>query len=232
MRANTSQNRSVATSFLKGLDLMTVLARRPEGLTMPALVSRLNQPRTSILRMLQTLELYGLAMRSKGIWRSTDRFHEWCSRDTYSEIKRHYHESIRAIAAEVQELVEMGVSEGEGVRFIDWVQADHAVTIDPLKSSLYPLHRTATGKLLLSQRPDLCTKLGDRRLLTEIEQARTKGIAWNYRESDPNIIAVAVWAGPPSTTTPVICIKWPVFRFSETKATKALATIRRVLARL
>ena len=115
---------------------------------------------------------------------------------------------------------------------IDWVQADHAVTIDPLKSSLYPLHRTATGKLLLSQRPDLCTKLGDRRLLTEIEQARTKGIAWNYRESDPNIIAVAVWAGPPSTTTPVICIKWPVFRFSETKAAKALATIRRVLARL
>jgi DNA-binding IclR family transcriptional regulator len=232
MRANTSQNRSVATSFLKGLDLMTVLARRPEGMTMPALVSRLNLPRTSILRMLQTLELYGLAMRSDGVWRSTDRFHEWCSRDTYSEIKHHYHESIRAIAAEVQELVEMGVSEGEGVRFIDWVQADHAVTIDPLKSSLYPLHRTATGKLLLSQRPDLCAKLGDRRLTAEIEQARAKGIAWNYRESDPNIIAVAVWAGPPSTTTPVICIKWPVFRFSETKAARALATIRRVLAKL
>ena len=99
-------------------------------------------------------------------------------------------------------------------------------------SSLYPLHRTATGKLLLSQRPDLAAKLNDRRLQAEIELARTKGIAWNHRESDPNIIAVAVWAGLPSSTTPVICIKWPVFRFSEPKATRALATIRRVLAKL
>ena len=232
MRSTRSQNRSVATSFLKGLDLMTVLARRPEGLAMPTLVARLNLPRTSILRMLQTLELYGLAVRSEGVWRSTDRFHEWCSRDTYSEIKHHYHEAIRAIATEVRELVELGVSEGEGVRFIDWVQADHSLTIDPLKSSLYPLHRTATGKLLLSQRPDLAAKLNDRRLQAEIELARTKGIAWNHRESDPNIIAVAVWAGLPSSTTPVICIKWPVFRFSEPKATRALATIRRVLAKL
>lgn len=232
MRASASQNRSVASSFLKGLDLMTVLARRPEGLAMPALVSRLNLPRTSILRMLQTLEVYGLVMRSDGVWRSTDRFHEWCSRDTYSEIKRHFHESIREIAAEVHELVELGVGEGEGVRFIDWVQADHALTIDPLKSSLYPIHKTATGKLILSQRPDLCAKFTDRKLLAEIEQARAKGIAWNHRESDPNIIAVAVWAGPPSSTTPVVCIKWPLFRYSDAKANRALATIRRVLSRM
>jgi len=232
MGTPTAQNRSVATSFLKGLDLMTVLARRPDGLAMPALVARLSLPRTSILRMLQTLEVYGLVVRHAGVWRATDRFHEWCSRDTYNEIKVHYHDSIRTIAAEVHELVELGVSEGEGVRFIDWVQADHSVTIDPLKSSLYPLHRTATGKLILSQRPDLCTKLTDRRLLAEIEEARTKGVAWNCRESDPNIMAVAVWAGNPSSTTPVVCIKWPVFRFSETKATRALATMRRVLREL
>jgi DNA-binding IclR family transcriptional regulator len=206
MNATTFQNRSVATSFLKGLDLMTILARRPEGLTIPALVGRLKQPRTSVLRMLHTLEMYGLAVRDNGVWRSTERFHEWCNRDMYNELKARYHDSIRAIAAEVQELVELGVGEGDGVRYIDWVQADHALTIDPLKSSLYPLHRTATGKLVLSQRPDLCESVKDRRLITEIEQARQKGIAWNHRESDPNIIAVATWGGPPSTMSPSICI--------------------------
>ncbi len=211
---------------------MTVLARRPDGMAMPALVARLNLPRTSILRMLNTLELYGLAVRSGGLWRSTDRFHEWCSRDTYNEIKVHYHEALRRIAAEVQELVELGVGEGEGVRYIDWVQAEHSVTIDPLKSSLYPLHRTATGKLLLSQRPDLLKKFSDQRLLAEIEQAHLKGVAWNRRESDPNIMALAVWAGVPSTVTPVICIKWPFFRFTDAKARQALAVIRQTVSQL
>jgi DNA-binding IclR family transcriptional regulator len=91
------------------------------------------------------------------------------------------------------------------------------------------MHRTATGKLLLSQRPDLCAGLTDRRLLAEIDEARRTGIAWNRRESDPNITAIATWAGKPSAVTPVICVKWPFFRFTEAKARQALASIRRHL---
>ena len=131
--------------------------------------------------------------------------------------------------------------------------------------ALYPLHCTATGKLLLSQRPDRCTGLTDARLLGEIEEARRTRIAWNRRESDPNIVAVATWVGNPhgfpvwvgawlvhasgrargaplrragqtgkpwgnpSDVTPVICVKWPFFRFTETKARQALESIRRHL---
>lgn len=229
MKAPNLQNRAVATSFLKGLDLITVLARRLDGLTVPAIVTRLRRPRTSILRMLHTLELYGLAVRDKSVWRATDRFHDWCNRNMYQELRVRYHESIRLVAAEVDELVELGVGEGNGVRFIDWVQAEHSVTIDPLKSSLYPLHLTATGKLLLSQRDDLCASLKEPRLLSEIEQARVSGIAWNFRESDTNVIAVAAWAGSASATTPVVCVKWPFFRYSDAKAARALDCIRRVL---
>lgn len=232
MHSNTNQDRAVATSFLKGLDLMTILARRPQGLNIPTIVSRLKLPRTSIVRMLHTLEMYGLAVHEDKTWRSTDRFHEWCNREMYNELKARYHEVIRQVATEVEELVELGIGEGEGVRFIDWVQAQHSVTIDPLKSSLYPIHRTATGKLVLSQRPDLCAHFSDRRLLAEIEQARTTGIAWNRRESDPNITAVATWAAPASPIAPVICIKWPFFRYTEAKAARALTVIRRALARL
>jgi DNA-binding IclR family transcriptional regulator len=232
MRTSDFQDRAIATSLLKALDLMTLLARRKEGMTIPALMGRLKQPRTSILRMLHTLEMYGLAVHDGGVWRSTERFYEWCSRDMYNELKARYHECIRKIAVEVQELVELGVGEGEGVRFIDWVQADHTVTINPLKSSLYPLHRTATGKLLLSQRPDLRERVKEKRLLSEIEEARVKGVAWNCRESDPNVMAVATWAGPASTVTPVICVKWPFFRYNNAKAMRALSAIRRAVAEL
>lgn len=227
-----TQNRMVASSLLKALDLLTLLARNPQGLPMARLRQSLGYPRTSILRMLATIELYGLVARQEDMWRTTELFYDWCNRNTHREIQERYHGALRAIAAEVDELVELGILEGGGVRYIDWVQAPHAITIDPLKSSLYPLVRTASGKLLLSQRPDLCADLDDRRLLEEIAAAKKEGVAWNRRESDRNIMAVATWAAPASPTTPIICIKWPVFRFSYTKARRALGVIRRALAQL
>lgn len=223
------QKREIATSFLKGLDLLTLLARSPAGQNVSQICRRLKFPRTSVLRMLGTLEQFGLVLHQEKTWRTTERFHDWCHRDMYREIKERHHRALHAIAGEVDELVELGIGEGRGVRYIDWVQADHPITIDPLKSALYPLHCTATGKLLLSQRPDLCTGLVDSRLLAEIDEARRSGIAWNRRESDPNIVAVAAWAERPSDVTPVICVKWPFFRFTETKARQALASIRRHL---
>ena len=228
-KPHPKQKREIATSFLKGLDLLTLLARNSAGLTVPEIRQRLKFPRTSVLRMLGTLEQFGLIAQQENVWGTTERFHDWCNRDMYREIKERHHRALHAIAGDLDELVELGLLEGRGVRYIDWVQAVHPITIDPLKSALYPLHRTATGKLLLSQRPDLCAGLTDRRLLAEIDEARRTGIAWNRRESDPNITAVATWAGKPSAVTPVICVKWPFFRFTEAKARKALAAIRRHL---
>ncbi len=226
------QKREIATSLLKGLDLLTLLARSPGGLTVPEVLRRLKLPRTSVLRMLGTLEQFGLIVHQDNLWGTTERFHDWCKRDMYREIKERHHRALHAIAAEVDELVELGIGEGPGVRYIDWVQANHPITIDPLKSALYPLHCTATGKLLFSQRADLCADLTDPRLLAEIAEARRTGIAWNRRESDPNITAVATWVGKPSGVTPVICVKWPFFRFTEAKARQALAAIRRHLGAL
>jgi DNA-binding IclR family transcriptional regulator len=222
--------RRFATSLLKALDLLTALARRPEGQTVPELVAHLRLPRTSILRMLATLEHYGLVAQDGRLWRTTERFYEWGRRETHHELQRRYHRALRAIAARVGELVELGVGEGGGVRYIDWVQADHPITVDPRKSSLYPLHRTATGKLILSQRPDLAAAVRDAHLQAEIAAAGRLGVAWNRQESDPNLVAVATWAAPPGPSAPVICVKWPFFRFTEAAAKRALVWIRRELA--
>lgn len=230
MPSPSVQDRAVASSFLKGLDLMTVLARRPDGMSVPALVARLKQPRTSVLRMLRTLEIYGLAVRSGGVWRSTDRFRDWCSRDMYGEIRAHYREMLQALAGEVGELVVLAVGEGDDVRFIDWIQSAHSVTIESAKAVAWPLEQTAAGKLLLSQRPDLCSRIRDRRLLAEIDEARQEGVGWSRRESDPNVIAMAVWAGSPSSVTPLLCVQWPFFRFSEAKVARAIAAARRIVA--
>lgn len=228
-RRDRARDKQLATSFLKGLDVLTVLARRAEGMSMPELRGCIHQPRTTLLRLLVTLEHYGLVARQNAVWKTTERFHEWCGRDMHQQLKQRYHFVLQKIASSVDELVELGVADGDGVRYIDWVQASHPITIDPHKSSLHPLHKTATGKLILGCRPDLREGLSDPRLLAEIAEARATGVAWNRRESDPNIMAVATWAGPPSGLTPVICVKWPMFRFTDAKAERALACIRSAL---
>ena len=103
------QKREIATSFLKGLDLLTLLARHPAGLTVPEIRQRLKFPRTSVLRMLGTLEQFGLIAHQDNVWGTTDRFHDWCNRDMYREIKERYHRALRAVAAELDELVELGL---------------------------------------------------------------------------------------------------------------------------
>lgn len=226
------QNRAVATSLLKALDLLTVLARRKEGLPVSIIVRKLKSPRTSVLRMLTTLEQYGLTARKGHIWCATEQFYEWSSRATHDEIKHKYESVISAIALEVGELVVLSIGEAGGVRYIDWKQGPHQIAVDPLKSAIYPLHRTAAGKLLLSQQPDLWNRFDDPKLLAEIAEARATGVAINRRESDTNVLGVAIWAAGPSLTTPIICVKWPFFRFTEAKATRAIAVVRRELLKV
>lgn len=231
-KARSPQNRAIASSFLKGLNLMTVLARRPQGLPMAILTRKLNLPRTSVLRMLATLEHYGLAAKVGKMWCATENFHDWTSRETHEELRSRYRPVIRGIAADVDELVELGVAESRSVRYIYWERGRQPATVDPVKAPVVPLHKTASGKLYLSQQPQLAVEFANPRLQHELSSAHQTGVAWNRRESDPNVIAVATWAAKPSAAAPVICIKWPYFRFSEAKAERALTVVRRELARL
>lgn len=211
---------------------MTLIIRRPEGVPVAILMRKLKLPRTSVLRLLATLRQYGFVIKEGHAWRATEQFHNWGARDTDSELVNRYGGVVRAVSAELDELVELAIGEARGVRFIYWEQGSQPIGIDPLKSGMYPLHQTAAGKLLLSQLPDFAQGFINPRLQAEIAEARRTGFAWNRRESDPNIMAIATWVSTPSSITPVICVKWPFFRFTEAKAQKALAIVRRELSQL
>lgn len=222
----------MATSFLKGLDMLTVLARRPEGLPVALIVRKLQLPRTSVLRMLTTLEHYGLVAKKGRQWCATEQFYQWSSRETHEEIKRRYSPLIAAVAAEVGELVELALGEAGGVRYIHWEKPQQAATTRPLNRAVYPLHKTAAGKLLLSQQPALRQTITDRRLLAEIDEAYATGLAWNRRESNPDLAGIATWLAAPSATAPIICVIWPASTFTEAKAQWAMTVIRRELDKL
>lgn len=215
----------LATTLLKGLDLMGCVARHPEGLTMQQLQALSDAPRTTILRLLRTLEHYGFVARREGFYVPAEKFFAWTQRDAYEALRTTYRPLLERISKKVKELVVLGIVEGRKLRHLDFVEWEHQVVVRPGLRERYVLERTAMGKLVLSVRPDLARKLRNPRLRREIEEARQTGIAWNRGESFSGVIAVATWAAAPAPNAPMISVSWPEFRFEEARA---LAVIRHV----
>lgn len=206
--------------------MLSAVALNPRGVPMAELTQALPLPRTTILRILQSFEVYGLVEHAGHEYRVTARFHAWTSPDPFAALRQRMRPRLERLARECQELVVLGVGEGNRLRHLDYVEWEHQVIVRPGLARRYPLQRSAMGKLLLSHRPDLCARLAaDKRLMREIEEARATGHAWNREETEPGIIAVAAWAEPASPLSPMISVSWPTFRFSERKAAQALRAI-------
>jgi len=224
-------NRHLATSLMKGLDVLNVIARHPTGVSIQDATRLLTIPRTSILRILVTLQCYGLVEKAGKTYRTTEQFADWTSHEMHSTLKRRFRSVLKAVSQEMKETAILGILEGSKIRHIDFVEWDHAVRIDPAPTRRHPLETTAMGKLVLSQRPDLSETIKNAKTLKEIEHARKTGIAWNRQEYEAGVFAVATWAASPSGITPMISVSWPIFRYSEAKALEAVKIIRKNLSK-
>jgi len=215
-----------ASSLLKALDVMSVLAINPDGMAMNDLRHALKQPRTSLLRILQTLEYYGLVVQESRLWKVTPQFHRWAAKDPAGRLKERHRKRLEALSAAVQELVVLGVVEGGRLRHLDYVEWEHQLVVRPGLGRRFPLEQSAMGKLYLSQRPDRLKLVESENKRNEIIQAGQDGVAWNREETAPGIIAMAIWAEPASPVAPMVSVSWPRSRFNQTAAEYALEAAR------
>lgn len=218
--------RHLATSLIKGLDILGLIARHPKGLSIQEIGALLPMPRTSILRVLATLEHYGLVERGGKKFRPSAQFHSWVSGDPDRVLREKHHAALESICGATNELTILGVLDGGKLRHVDLVEGKQVIRLDPKLAAAHALETAAMGKLFLSQRVDLAVRIKDPRIKSEVEEAERTGIAWNREESGPGVIAVATWTGKPSPSTPVISVSWPAFRFNEQKAAEAIRIIR------
>jgi len=219
----------ISTSLLKALDVLSLLAGRSEGMTFADLSQAMSQPRSNIVRIANTLTLYGLAVRRGRALTLTPAFYDWSRGRRHSALRAKYRPALEAIAAKTRELVLLGLPEGNGIIHIDYIEADHAVRVAPAPDTRHNLRVNALGKLALSRRPDLIARLRDRKLLAELADIRRDGVAWNREESVQGMIALAHPGVENIPTEPMIAVAWPAFRFSEAKGRAALAAIRAAL---
>lgn len=214
-----------ARTVLKALDLLGLLSAHPEGLRIAEIALALNQPRSNVVRLLETLRGYGFVRAARKKWRLTNAFHEWAAPgDRHQQLRRKYRPVLDTVAAETGELVLLGIHEGGGIVILDYVESDHVVRVAPPETR-HNLRRTAFGKLALSRRPDLWDKIGDGDWPAECGRIRESGVAWNREETVPGMIALAAPGFSNLPAEPMLAVAWPVFRFSESKGRAALRAI-------
>jgi DNA-binding IclR family transcriptional regulator len=226
------QDKSVSTSLIKALDIISYLSGHAEGLRLPELVAGSGLPRSTVIRILQTLQDYGLVEKqSPGRYLLTGRFRALANPDRYAVLRERYRPLLQAISAEVKELVLVGLREGAAIIHIDYLEWDHAIRVAPTPQTRHPWHKHALGKLAMSLQPGILEQTKNRRLRAELEEIQRTGVAWNREESERGMVALATWGLEKSPAEPMIAVAWPSFRFTEAAAAKAVQFIKATMLR-
>lgn len=221
-----------ATSLVKALDLLTLLGGSTGGMAAQQLADAMNLPRSTVMRIINTLVEYGLVARRGRLYGATEAFGLWATQDRHAAFRHRYRRVLEEVAAAVGELVLLGVQDGAGVVHIDYIESDQAVRVAPAPATRHGLRRTAAGKLCLAMRPDLAERWirEDPAFAAELEEIRASGIAWNREESVPGMVALAGYGFSRAPTEPKIVVAWPVHRFSKSAGDQARQALRDALA--
>jgi DNA-binding IclR family transcriptional regulator len=220
-------SRKFATSLFKALDILTLLSSNGARFKIKEIVGALALPRSSVLRMIDSLMHYGLVERDADReYHVTKQFQQWRMGDWNEQQVALLRPMMKRISVEVEELALLGILEGRHIRYVHFEEPHRRVRVAPPMGKRYDLEVTAMGKLLMSQRPDLIPSNCSAKLKKEIEEARRNNFAWNIRESEPDVITWATWAGTPSTLTHLLVVAWPDFRYAPESLAKAKAIIK------
>jgi DNA-binding IclR family transcriptional regulator len=220
-----------ATSLIKALDLLTIIGASSTPMTTADLSLAMNAPRSTVVRILNTLLEYGLVEKQNGCFSATENFHQWTQSNRHDQFRKRYRKVLTHVARHTGELVLLGIQDGAAVVHIDYIESDKAVRVAPAPHTRHTLRQNALGKLVLARRPDLAARWirKDSAFGDELEIVRRTGVAWNREESVPGMIAMASYGFNRNSTEPMISVAWPVHRFSEAHARSALASIHAAL---
>lgn len=216
-----------ATSLIKALDLLTLLGSSNQSYTVQDLADAMNQPRSTVVRVLNTLVEYGLIAREGRRYYCAEAFSHWATTDRYTAHRIRYRPVLEAVAKATGELVLLGTLEGAGIVHIDYIESDQAVRVAPAPVTRHNIRRNALGKLFLADRADLAERWIEEEadFADELQTVRATGVAWNHEESVQGMVAMACHGFSESPVEPKIAIAWPVHRFTEAKGREAQAAI-------
>jgi DNA-binding IclR family transcriptional regulator len=193
------------------MEMLFVLEKRPDGATIRDFVESLRMPRTTVYRILNTLQRHDVVSRSsQGAYRLGPRLLGLAARsigngqgfDLAALAKPH----LESLSAETGESSKISVIDGEDLMVIAAASGKREYALTVVPGQRLPLHAGAAGKTLLAYLPEnevdrrLLQTLGrytprtltdSRRLRRELASIRRQGWAQDKGEYSPSIHAFA-----------------------------------------
>lgn len=144
-------SRNFIEALAKGFVLLEVLGRSSDGLTLPELTSSLKMVKSSVFRLLYTLEQLGYVTRSGPHYRLGLKcilLGEFALGQTnLSQIARPYLERIRD---EFKETANLAIIDGDAVLYLEVLESPHPLRAVVRPGHRSPLHTSALGKCLIA----------------------------------------------------------------------------------
>jgi DNA-binding IclR family transcriptional regulator len=223
------------------MEVLGLLERRPNGATIRELVEVLHQPRTTVYRILNTLQAHGMVRRSvAGSYALGPRLLALAARavgdgqdyDLAALAQPH----LERLSEATGEGSKVSVLDGDAILVVAAVQGvrDYALTVVP--GQRLPLHAGAAGKVLLAHLPKselaallekplagytVRTFTDPKRLAAELARIRRQGWAQDKGEYAPSIRAFAAPI-PDRTGRVVAALSVPYLAGADTGRTEKI----------
>ena len=194
-------------SVVRTVEILRALGDAGEDLTLADLAERTGLPRSTIHRIVQTLQGAHFVAKGTGAGglRLGPEFGRLAvnSRQALTPTMRPF---LERLAIEISEGTSLTILEGLNVRFLDQAIVGQGLRAVTLVGTTFPAHCTANGKILLAAlpRPVLRAKLPDRlesrtyhtitdpeRLMDELDRGAIEGVAFDREEHGIGISAIA-----------------------------------------
>ena len=243
--ADAAPDRQGIQVIARAAALMRALEHHPDGMSLGELAREIGLPRSTVQRLVDSLDAEGLvlaASSASGVrlgpgllsLAAATRFH-------IAEAAR---QTLKALAKECGETVDLSIADQEKVVFIDQVAGTHRLSAISALGVSFPLHSSANGKAVMALMSDAEIAKLQRRmrlealtpntitsweaLRREIEAIRETGLAFDREENSAGIAAVSMAIRSPAGELAAISIPVPTQRFKATEAQLVQALRRHV----
>ena len=216
-------------SVIRTVEILRALGSASEDLTLSDLAERTGLPRSTVHRIVQTLQSVHFVDKGAGagglrLGPEIDRLAA-NSRQALIPTVRPF---VERLATEISEGTSLTILEGLNVRFLDQAIVGQGLRAVTLVGTTFPAYCTANGKILLAALPRavLRAALPERleartyrtitdpeRLIDELDRVTAEGVAFDREEHEIGIVALAALVVDDANNHAAISAAMPTARF-------------------
>lgn len=141
-------------SISRAFALLRAIAQSPQGITITDLARRTKLHKSTVSRLILTLETERAVDRHNGTLHIGKGITELVAAELNSAtLVSLAHPYLRTLVDRVDETAGLCIPEGDSAFYIDQVMTDHYIQIRNWTGERYPLHTVSSGKLFLAYAP-------------------------------------------------------------------------------